>query len=255
MHFIGSRRTVHACAAALLCALAAACGERAAPGDTPPGEAKSASTKALEAGAAVLQSKGPVGRLDTYLDGFHFASGDLAEQMEAHHYCAKLNEDLMQCALFDSNEKGALLIGVEYIVSERLFNTLPDDERKLWHSHVYEVKSGTLIAPGIPDSAEHALMAQTVNTYGKTWHTWNSKGGTATPPLGLPHLMLGFTGDGQLRPELLQQRDGRAGVSSQAKRQQRADLPTPAIAPGADAWMNGQATVLRAEQKAMENIR
>ncbi len=67
--------------------------------------------------------------------------------------------------------------------------------------------------------------------------------------------MMGFTGDGQLRADLLQQRDQRAGVSTQAKRAARADLPTPAIAPGADAWMNGQATVLRSEQKAMENIR
>jgi hypothetical protein len=32
----------------------------------------------------------------------------------------------------------------------------PDDEKRLWHSHHYEVKSGILVAPGIPDLAEHA---------------------------------------------------------------------------------------------------
>jgi hypothetical protein len=35
--------------------------------------------------------------------------------------------------IFDSNEENARLIGVEYVVSERLFKTLPEDEKKLWH--------------------------------------------------------------------------------------------------------------------------
>ena len=49
-------------------------------------------------------------------------------------------------------------MGVEYIISEKLFKTLDEEEKKLWHSHHYEVKSGSLIAPGIPDVAEHELM-------------------------------------------------------------------------------------------------
>lgn len=241
--------------AVALAGAAAACGQQTGRDVEPPGAEKSATTRALETGAAVLQSQAPLEQLNTYLDGFHFASGDLADQMEAHHYCAKINEDLMQCALFDGDAAGALLIGVEYIISAKLFDTLPDDERRLWHSHVYEVKSGQLIAPGIPEVAEKELMSQTVHTYGKTWHTWAHKGAAMQLPLGLPRLMMGFTGDGQLREDLLQQRDQRMGVSTPGKREARADLPTPAIAPGADAWMNGQATVLRTEQKAMENIR
>lgn len=31
--------------------------------------------------------------------------------------------------------------GVEYIVSDRIFETLPKEEQKLWHSHAYEVCS------------------------------------------------------------------------------------------------------------------
>lgn len=46
------------------------------------------------------------------------------------------------------------MIGVEYIISERLFKTLPEDEKKLWHSHISEVKSGLLTAPMIPEIAE-----------------------------------------------------------------------------------------------------
>jgi len=49
-------------------------------------------------------------------------------------------------------------------------------------SHDHEVKSGQLIAPGLPQSAENALMAKIATTYGKTWHTWD----TADPQNTLP---------------------------------------------------------------------
>jgi hypothetical protein len=65
-------------------------------------------------------------------------------------------------------------MGVEYIVSERLSRALPDAEKALWHSHVHVVKPGQLIAPGIPQPAEHALMKKLVGTYGKTFHTWHT---------------------------------------------------------------------------------
>jgi hypothetical protein len=41
----------------------------------------------------------------------------------------------------------ANLIGIEYILSERLFETLPDDEKPSWHPHNYEILSGQLAAP------------------------------------------------------------------------------------------------------------
>jgi len=40
-------------------------------------------------------------------------------------------------------------MSVEYIISERLFETLPKEEKKLWHSHLCEVKSRALLAPGL----------------------------------------------------------------------------------------------------------
>jgi hypothetical protein len=71
-------------------------------------------------------------------------------QMEAHHYCDQVNEDFAQCALFDSNTKNANLNGTEYIISEKLFATLPKEGKKYWHSHNGEILSGQLIAPNIP---------------------------------------------------------------------------------------------------------
>ena len=134
------------------CALLVSCGGSNTASQTPsPGAAKEASTRALESGASALQNKPPVEAVNAYLDGFHFYNGSPHMQMEAHHYCAMLNEELIQCVIYDGNVKDAKLMGVEYIVSERLFNTLPEQEKALWHSHVHEVKSGQLIAPGIPE--------------------------------------------------------------------------------------------------------
>ena len=68
----------------------------------------------------------------------------------------------------------AKLTGVEYIISKALFSQLPAEEKHLWHSHVHEVRSGQLIAPGLPEPAEHELMETIASTYGKTWHTWDT---------------------------------------------------------------------------------
>jgi uncharacterized protein DUF1264 len=198
-----------------------------------PGAAKDVSTGALEGGAALLQNRPPVDAINAYLDGFHFYRGNIKGQMEAHHYCAILSEDLIQCVIYDGNVKDAKLMGVEYIVSEKLFKTLPAEEKTLWHSHVHEVSSGQLIAPGIPDAAEHALMAKLIGTYGKTFHTWHTDLHKELP-IGLPQLMMGFTADGQIDPEMVQARDERFHVDSAQKRKQRADIPRPAIAEGAD---------------------
>jgi hypothetical protein len=45
------------------------------------------------------------------------------------------NDNVRACVqlIFDSNEENARLIGVEYVVSERLFKGLPEEEKKLWH--------------------------------------------------------------------------------------------------------------------------
>jgi len=228
----------------LACApLAQAANDTQSPVPTPGAPAQT-DTRVLEAGADVLQRKPPIAALNTYLDGFHFYNGHPKSQMEAHHYCSVLGEELFQCVIYDGNVADAKLMGVEYIISERLFKTLPAAEKALWHSHVHEVKSGQLIAPGVPQVAEHRLMDKLVHTYGKTWHTWHTDQDLQLP-LGVPQLMMGFTADGQLDPKLLAERDRRLGVSSAETKTARADLPTPAVAPGADAWQQGKVIQLQ----------
>jgi uncharacterized protein DUF1264 len=204
-----------------------------------PGQAASAKTRLLEAGAVALQNKPPIDSINAYLDGFHFYNGRQKLQMEAHHYCAILNEDVTQCVIYDGNVSDAKIMGIEYIISAGLFAGLPPAEKALWHSHVHEVKSGQLIAPGIPELAERELMKKLVSTYGKTWHTWHTDVDKQLP-LGVPQLMMGFTADGQSDPDMVAARDRRFDVRSDEKRRQREAIAAPTIDPGADAWQRGK---------------
>lgn len=47
-----------------------------------------------------------------------------------------------------------------YLISERLFHTLPADEQRYWHSHQFEVRSGTLVLPGVPEMAELKVVQE-----------------------------------------------------------------------------------------------
>jgi hypothetical protein len=241
-------RTACAAQTVILCSVLMSCGGDNTPSQVQaPGARESAKTQALEAGADLLQDKEPLDGFNAYLDGFHFASGDMRMQMEAHHYCGHLNEDVIQCVLFDGNGDQAKLAGIEYIVTKKLFETLPAEEKRLWHSHVYEVSSGQLIAPGIPDAAEHELMEKIAGTYGKTWHTWHTADG-ATLPLGIPRLMMGFTADGQTDERMVAERNGRFRVDPGEKRRERADIAYPPIDPGADAWRRGVSPQLNVKE-------
>ena len=199
----------------------------------------------LDVTSGALQPKFPVDAMSTYLNGFHFYADDMGRQVEASHFCIHLRHDLHQCVIFDRNAPDARLIGIEYIISNERFRSLPEDEKRLWHSHHYEVKSGTLVAPGIPDLAEHAYFRDLVTTYGKTFHTWQYDRDDF--PYGIPQLMMGFTEDGQARETLIHDRDRRLRVSSARKRRNRDDIPTPEVVPGANFWESGRTVQTRLE--------
>jgi hypothetical protein len=177
----------------------------------------------------------PVAALQSYLDGFHFYNGRMDTQVEQHRWCTRLDADFAQCAIFDGPGRDARLVGIEYVVSERLYTQLPPEEKRLWHSHAYEVRSGALAAPGLSPVAEYELMERLVRTYGKTWTTWQADAGHRLPT-GTPQLMMSFTADGQIDPRLAAVRDQRLGVSMAANARNRAEIEAPPIDSEADAW-------------------
>jgi hypothetical protein len=197
---------------------------------SPAGARKTAGLAALETGARILQDASPLKDFDVYVVGFHCARDEPAMQMEAHHYCRVVNDDLLQCVIFDGNTRTANLIGIEYIVSEMLFETLPEGERAYWHPHNYEILGGSLVAPGLPDAAEKAFLARLLNSYGKTWHTWHTGRHDQGPgddlPLGDARLMWSFNRDGETQESLERNRQEALGDVADVtrKRERRRDL-------------------------------
>lgn len=199
----------------------------------------------LDLAAGSLQRKYPLEAMSTFLNGFHMYADDMGRQVEACHFCIHLRPDLHQCVIFDANRPDARLIGIEYIISAERYRSLPEEERRLWHSHDYEVKSGMLIAPGIPELAERAYFKDLVSTYGKTFHTWQYDRDDF--PYGIPQLMMGFTQDGQVDEGLVAARDRRLGVSTRHRRECRERIRPPQVEAGANAWESGQSLQTRLE--------
>ena len=85
-------------------------------------------------------------------------------------------------------------------------------------------------------------MARLVNTYGKTWHTWQHDRGDELP-VGRPSLMMSITRDGQVLPGLVEKRDAALSLSTPELRIRRADIPLPTLLPGVDRGEGGQSCV------------
>lgn len=202
--------------------------EKREPPTKPAGEHKGLKANVLDIGARFVQDASPLKGFDAYVVGLHCAKEEPSMQMEAHHYCKRVNEDLLQCAIFDGNTEEANLIGIEYIISESLFDGLPEEEKPYWHPHNFEVLSGQLVAPDLPDAVEKELMKQLINSYGKTWHTWHTGTHTGEPGNPLPYgdatLMWSFNRDGEADEVLLQNRNQHMKLDTDHKRRERREL-------------------------------
>ncbi|KAF9987247.1 hypothetical protein BGZ65_004517 [Modicella reniformis] len=211
----------------------------------------SSGTAALAAGAKILQSFKPLSGICESLCGMHLFPNDPKRQTIAYHYCHMIDEDRRQCLLYDSNSENAKLVGVEYVISEKLFKSLDEDEKKYWHSHKYEVESGLLVLVAkamVPESvaqaAEMTPFQILVNTYGKTIQLWpvDEKGECSSHiPTGPPRLLMSFTRDEQVNIGLLHKRDQDMGISTAQKRKEReGKIQGNPVADGADQWEKGK---------------
>ena len=126
------------------------------------------------------------------------------------------------------------------MITPVLYDSLPASERKLWHSHVYEVKSGMLIMPKPPavpasvwDVAETKEMEEVIAYYGKTFHFWQVDRGDRVP-MGGAELMGSFTGEEQMKPfeGMLKDRNERFGVDMEEKRKMREGIEAAEVHEG-----------------------
>ncbi len=210
------------------------------------GEPTSGKEQFLHAGAAIMQNFDPPKQLCAHLHAYHTYANNPGKPVEANHYCAHVNEDVRQCIIYDGSGPNARLIGIEYLIKPHLYEKLDPEERKLWHSHVYEVKSGMLALP-VPAAVPNALwevaeteeMKAVIGLYGKVYHLWQTDQAHELP-LGEPQLMTSYTEDGQFDfDNVISERDQRLGFDSKTKAEKRKGIPEPQIHPDADqAWKN-----------------
>ncbi|KAJ3006868.1 hypothetical protein HKX48_009424 [Thoreauomyces humboldtii] len=213
-----------------------------------PGDPLSTKSTILTTGASITQSFAPLSNICAHLNAFHVYAHDRSRFVETNHYCAHLNEDVRQCLLYDSPAANARLIGIEYMITPRLYETLDATERRYWHTHVYEVKSGMLVMPNpnVPtalwEKAETKEMEDVVLLYGKLFHLWQTDRGDKLP-LGEPQLMTSFTEDGQFPfDRCVGDRDERLGTDWKRSKEARAHIREPELHPDADAaWKEGGA--------------
>ncbi|PWY94287.1 DUF1264-domain-containing protein [Aspergillus sclerotioniger CBS 115572] len=204
-----------------------------------PGTCKTTKSTILETGAKAIQDFKPVNNICAHLNAFHVYASDKSRCVEANHYCSHITEDIRQCLIYAHPTPNSPLIGIEYMITPKLFSTLPESEKALWHTHIYEVSSGMLIMPKptsslVPDAAWNAAetseMRDILPLYGKTYHFWQVDRGDKVP-LGGPELMASFLdeegvrrvvkGEGGGLGELVGERDGRFGVDFREKRELR----------------------------------
>ncbi|XP_057537372.1 oil body-associated protein 2A-like [Amaranthus tricolor] len=202
------------------------------------GEKMTVKEHIIEKGAEMMQSMKPIKQFSQHVCTFALYSHDMNRQIETHHFVHRLNEDFCQCAVYDTDNRAGRLIGVEYIISDRLFEALPPDEQKLWHSHYFEIKSGLFVNPRVPEAVAKPELDKFAKTYGKFWCTWQTDRGDLLP-VGEPALMMSPQGEveGMVKAPLLQQRDQKYGISSIKLSDLRVDITGPTfINPNADYW-------------------
>jgi hypothetical protein len=194
-----------------------------------------------------LQPYTPLRQFGAHIDSLCWVSGEPDRQLEGHTFVTFLNDDLAQCVTYDSDKANARLIGVEYIISDTVFKTLPADEQALWTSNAYSIKSGIKVAPRLPQMAENALLGDEIRTYSKKILTWQVDKDYL--PRGIPQLCFNFTQDGP-KPdaELVRRREFRMAVDSRKLAEARKNLPDFVPNRNADSWKYGSDPVLKLDK-------
>jgi len=178
----------------------------------------------------VLRTSSPLSRFienGTYIVTALPLRDDVNTQNIVHEYCVEKTQHFSQCIVFDGNTQEANLTGIKYIISSEAFELLPMDEREFWHPQNFEILSGNLLAPGRTPEQEQELARMLLNSYAKTWQTWNSKPYEAEPdaiPRGEARLAWSFSGEGQAREGLFEAMDQALNVNREELRERRQEL-------------------------------
>jgi hypothetical protein len=90
---------------------------------------------------SLFRPQAPIHQISHNISGFNTFATDRTRAIPVHNYSSTLpappkseQGKVTQCAIYDSGDRDAKLIGIEYIIDEATFLTLDDDEKRYWHS-------------------------------------------------------------------------------------------------------------------------
>lgn len=191
-------------------------------GENVPGRAESMTARVGESMASMTQNFAPIKQFDTHVASIRCYGNNTKRQIPVHEYIMHINEDVMQAILYDSDLPTAKVVGVEYIISDKLYRQLPEEEKKFWYNHAFEVKSGTMVAPRMPNAMEKKLMSNMGNTWGKTINLWQVDRDRL--PMGVPTFMTSPTDYNTLNNDLIARRDAQLGIDTMKERKNRESI-------------------------------
>ncbi len=116
------------------------------------------------------------------VDGYNLPQGHLNAvrhvfddpSLRVEHFCKPSDKIMMVCQLYDSNSANATLIGIEYIITQQQYDSLPDREKPYWHAHREEFSPNRAdpMMPELTPEQAQAEMAKMLPTWGKVIITW-----------------------------------------------------------------------------------
>ena len=125
---------------------------------------------------ATADDKAPASPLDGYtihVSAPHMMDGEVVGPF--HHYCKPINDDIIQCILFESTEPNARMTEVEYMVSKKLTRKIIPEwsHKKNWHDHKEEIDTGRVAVHYPTDKkAVDDLVNHVAGTDGIIFHLW-----------------------------------------------------------------------------------
>jgi hypothetical protein len=116
------------------------------------------------------------------VDGYNLPQGHLNAvrhvfedpSLRVEHFCKPHDRVMMVCQLYDSNSVNATLIGIEYMITQEQYDSLPDREKPYWHAHREEFSPNRAdpMMPELSPEQAQAEMAKMLPTWGKVIITW-----------------------------------------------------------------------------------
>src|ERR687898_1100709 len=116
------------------------------------------------------------------VDGYNLPQGHLNAvrhnfddpSLRVEHFCKPHDRVMMVCQLYDSNSANATLIGIEYIITQEQYDSLPNRERPYWHAHREELRPERADPrmPELSPEQAQAEIAKMLPTWGKVIITW-----------------------------------------------------------------------------------